>query len=242
MASTAGAAPGLPVANASPSRRPSATRRARGSASSINWRSSRAGSFGLTGWGMAPSFQAAAAATRNSSELGRAMVTMEPWVTPESDRCRARRLAEASSSARVSRSGPQVIASRSGSAAARSVMRRPKETAGPSHLAPTTPRIRSVRSTTARLSVGRSAGEVTRHPNSNAAGSGAFISSLNLRKGQGHTAGNPRSSRYQLWHPVTHTVFAAASARSRSNRSSASWVAQTSRHPPERIRSMSCMM
>ena len=38
----------------------------------------------------------------------------------------------------------------------------------------------------------------------------AFIASRNRTNGQGHTAGSPRSSRYQLRQPVTHTVCCAA--------------------------------
>src|SRR5207253_9355632 len=71
---------------------------------------------------------------------------------------------------------------------------------------------------------------------------GAAISSRKRSKLHGHTAGTPRSSRYQLRQPVTHTVFLAASTRAASCASIASRVALTSRYSPERRRSMSCRM
>ena len=76
---------------------------------------------------MAPSFQHAAAVTNQAIELGSAMVTMSPSPTPRACRSRASRLADDSKPARVIDSSPQVISTRSGAAAARSVNRRAYE-------------------------------------------------------------------------------------------------------------------
>lgn len=54
----------------------------------------------------------------------------------------------------------------------------------------------------------------------------------------GHAAGTPRSSRYQLRHPVTHTVPLVASTRAVSNASAASTVGSTA-SAPSRSRSSS---
>ena len=94
------------------------------SASSTIACSSASGSRYDTGCGMAPSFHAAAAVTNQSIEFGSAIVTMSPSPTPRPCRSRASRLAAASNPARVIESSPQVISTRSGSAAARSVNRR----------------------------------------------------------------------------------------------------------------------
>src|SRR4029077_4055891 len=50
--------------------------------------------------------------------------------------------------------------------------------------------------------------------NSNASSRGAAISARNRSKENGHEAGMPRSSRYQLRQPVTQIVFCVASTRS----------------------------
>jgi hypothetical protein len=73
---------------------------------------------------MAPSFQQAAAVTNQAMEFGSAIVTMSPSPTPRPCRSRASRLADDSKPDRVIDSSPQVISTRSGSAAARSVNRR----------------------------------------------------------------------------------------------------------------------
>ena len=86
-------------------------------------RSSRSGSFDETGCGMAPIFQQAAHATNQSTELGRATVTMSPTPTPPAARSRARRFADNSSSSLVKVSSPQLIAGRFGSLSASFVRR-----------------------------------------------------------------------------------------------------------------------
>src|SRR5918997_1969583 len=99
-----------------------------GSASSTMASISRGGSLALTGWGTAPSFQAAAMATYQSVEFGSAMVTMSPSPTPRPARSRASALAASSSWRRVSRLSPHDTAGRSGAASARAVRRRANET------------------------------------------------------------------------------------------------------------------
>jgi hypothetical protein len=74
---------------------------AAGSASSTIASSSGRGRRDETGCGVAPTFQAAAKATNQSTEFGSATVTMSPTPTPPAARSRARRLAAASSSDRV---------------------------------------------------------------------------------------------------------------------------------------------
>ncbi len=71
---------------------------------------------------------------------------------------------------------------------------------------------------------------------------GSAIADRNCAKGQGHAAGTPRSSRYQLRHPVAQTVFLAASTRAVSNCTMAVGVALISLQSPARIRSTNCMM
>src|SRR6185436_15754018 len=62
--------------------------------------------------------------------------------------------------------------------------------------------------------------------------SGSRIASRKRSNDHGHVAGMPRSSRYQLLQPVTHTVFFAASVRSASKASIAAGLALISWHAP----------
>ena len=90
------------------------------SASSTMASRSAAGSRHEIGWGVAPSFQTAITASRNSAVFGSPMVTKRSGVTPSAAYARASRFVRRSSSPRVTVRSASVMAGRSGSRSAQS--------------------------------------------------------------------------------------------------------------------------